>query len=146
MLSGRDDGEYICRVEYSNGYLDQQIAYIYVEENSNPLPTDFEIISINPDNSRVTQGQTVTLQCSSSDPSVRLNWTKIQGSLPANSQQDGRGKLILYQMTVEDSGLYLCSSGENGISSQARIIVEPVYVDPPVARFDILSFKKQLFG
>ena len=45
--------------------------------------------------------------------------------------------MTLYQLTEQDSGIYVCSAIEDSsLSYQAQIIIHPQYVAPPVARIE----------
>ena len=45
--------------------------------------------------------------------------------------------MTLYQLTEQDSGIYVCSAIEDSsLSYQAQIIIQPEYVAPPVARIE----------
>ena len=43
----------------------------------------------------------------------------------------------MYEVTVEDSGIYICSAIEDSsLSYQAQIVIQPEYVAPPMARIE----------
>ena len=45
--------------------------------------------------------------------------------------------MTLYEVTVEDSGIYICSAIEDSsLSYQAQIVIQPEYVAPPMARIE----------
>ncbi len=131
-----DEGEYICRAENNVGYI-EQAAYIYVISRSSgsgenaPGPP----IIVSPESIEANEGDTVTLRCSSTAV-ASVRWQKSEGPLPYNSRDDN-GVLTLYQVTAQDSGIYICASADNSnIFVQAQIVIRPNYVAPPTARIE----------
>ena len=79
------------------------------------------------------------ITCYTSNPKITLKWTKYQGGLPYEAQ-DQNGQLIIYRIKSEDSGIYVCTGQDAStgatISAQAQISVENEFVPPPTARIE----------
>ena len=75
----------------------------------------------------VAEGENVTLRCEA-DGSGSLNyeWRRASGSLPYNTMRSAKGKqLIIYNLTVNDTGRYFCEV-DNGGSSVSSIRVQVI--------------------
>ena len=145
-VSSQTEGEYVCRVENQGGYYELS-AYIYVIVQASPQPQPVQptdnyqpSFRIEPETLTISQGQSVQLTCLSSNPRVRIQWSKTQGRLPYNAQTEGN-VLTLYETTLEDSGIFECTgfdsdSGQT-LTAQAQVlIVQDEYIAPPTARIE----------
>ncbi|CAG0883138.1 unnamed protein product [Darwinula stevensoni] len=85
----------------------------------------------------VEVGQIVTLTCtaSSKEPkNLQLSWAREDGSLPPRrATDDGQGVLIITDLRVSDSGVYVCSAtdGEKIARERTTITVSGTGKSPP---------------
>ena len=140
-VSKNTEGEYVCRVENQGGYYELS-AYIYVLQPVEEPKPEYPSFRIEPQTLTVTEGQTVQLTCISSNPRVRLQWSKIQGRLPYNAQLDN-GVLTLFETTLEDAGVFECTGfdSETGqtLTAQAQVSItqgQEEYIAPPTAKIE----------
>ena len=83
----------------------------------------------------IVEGENVTLRCRA-DGSGTLNyeWRRASGSLPNNTGRSAGGKqLIIYNITVNDTGRYYCEV-DNGGSSVSSTRVQ-VMVNSKLAQY-----------
>ena len=74
----------------------------------------------------ISEGENVTLRCEADGGgSLNYEWERKSGSLPDNTKRSADGKqLIIYNITVSDTGKYYCKVDNGGSSvSSARVQV-----------------------
>ena len=74
----------------------------------------------------VAEGENVTLKCEADGGgTLNFEWRRVSGSLPNNTIRSTKGKqLIIYNLTVSDTGQYFCEVNNGGSSvSSARVQV-----------------------
>ena len=80
---------------------------------------------------RQKEGDTLVLDCLSSDPAVRVRWESPPGAQPSRPGQDATpGRLIIESARPEDTGVYTCraESSDPGVppsSKSVRAVIEP---------------------
>ena len=73
----------------------------------------------------VAEGENITLRCEA-DGGRSLNYERrrASGSLPNNTERSARGKqLIIYNITVSDTGRYYCEVDNGGSVSSTTVQV-----------------------
>ena len=79
-------------------------------------------------------------------PSLPVNWSKVNGSIPSESEQD-KGTLIVNKVEVEHTGWYRCHASNFAGSSEgfARVTVfgEDFQLDNIYLDLNILSRRKR---
>ena len=84
---------------------------------------DLPIVTIHPSTPiTVAEGENVTLRCrADGSGSLNYEWRRVSGSLPNSAMRSAGGKrLIIYNITVSDTGQYYCEvdNGESSVSSE----------------------------
>ncbi|KAM9115672.1 basement membrane-specific heparan sulfate proteoglycan core protein isoform 4-T4 [Pangshura tecta] len=132
-----DSGEYVCRV--STGTMVQEASVIVTISSAGSSYSSGMAppIRIESSSSSVTEGQTLDLHCLvTGQAPATVTWYKRGGSLPADHQLSG-SHLRLVQVSVADSGEYVCRAGTKEASvlvtiQQSSRISYPSGVTPPV--------------
>ena len=72
----------------------------------------------------VAEGENVTLRCEADDGgSLNYKWRRISGSLPNSTMRSAGGKqLIIYNITVNDTGQYYCEVDDGGSSKSSTTV------------------------
>ncbi|XP_059546876.1 basement membrane-specific heparan sulfate proteoglycan core protein isoform X6 [Myotis daubentonii] len=127
-----DSGEYVCHV--SNGASSQETSLIVTIQGSSSshVPSVSPPIRIESSSPTVVEGQTLDLNCVvAGQPQAIITWYKRGGHLPARHQAHG-SLLRLYQMSVADSGEYVCRANNNIDAREAsiRVSVSPSAGNP----------------
>ncbi|XP_036888871.1 basement membrane-specific heparan sulfate proteoglycan core protein isoform X7 [Sturnira hondurensis] len=123
QVTPADSGEYVCHV--SNGASSQETSLIVTIQGSSSshVPSVSPAIRIESSSPAVVEGQTLDLNCVvAGQPQAIITWYKREGSLPARHQAHG-SLLRLYQMSVADSGEYVCRANNNIDAREASIMV-----------------------
>ncbi|KAM7098229.1 basement membrane-specific heparan sulfate proteoglycan core protein isoform 13-T13 [Molossus nigricans] len=123
QVTPADSGEYVCHV--SNGASSQETSLIVtIQGSSSPhVPSVSPPIRIESSSPTVVEGQTLDLNCVvAGQPQAIITWYKRGGSLPARHQAHG-SLLRLHQMSVADSGEYVCRANNNIDAREASIMV-----------------------
>ncbi|CAK6440721.1 unnamed protein product [Pipistrellus nathusii] len=118
-----DSGEYVCHV--SNGASSQETSLIITIQggSSSHVPSVSPPIRIESSSPTVVEGQTLDLTCVvAGQPQAIITWYKRGGTLPARHQAHG-SHLRLNQLTVADSGEYVCRANNNIDAREASITV-----------------------
>ncbi|XP_019367559.1 PREDICTED: basement membrane-specific heparan sulfate proteoglycan core protein, partial [Gavialis gangeticus] len=124
QVSSADSGEYVCRAS-AGGVTREAALIVTIEDDASPSrPSGFAPpVRVEASSSSVVEGQTVDLSCvvaSQSQPHV--TWYKRDGSLPAKHQVSG-SRLRLAQVSVADSGEYVCRVSSGPASQEASITI-----------------------
>ncbi|XP_023385164.1 basement membrane-specific heparan sulfate proteoglycan core protein [Pteropus vampyrus] len=123
QVTPADSGEYVCHV--SNGVGSQETSLIVTIQGSGTshVPSVSPPIKIESSSPAVVEGQTLDLNCVvAGQPQATITWYKRGGSLPTRHQAHG-SHLRLYQMSVADSGEYVCRANNNIDAREASIVV-----------------------
>ncbi|KAI4587988.1 hypothetical protein MJG53_002396 [Ovis ammon polii x Ovis aries] len=123
QVTPADSGEYVCHV--SNGAGSQETSLIVTIQggDSSHVPSVSPPIRIESSSPTVVEGQTLDLNCVvTGQPQATITWYKRGGSLPARHQAHG-SRLRLHQMSVADSGEYVCRANNNIDALEASIVV-----------------------
>ncbi|XP_045441010.1 basement membrane-specific heparan sulfate proteoglycan core protein isoform X8 [Pipistrellus kuhlii] len=118
-----DSGEYVCHV--SNGASSQETSLIITIQggSSSHVPSVSPPIRIESSSPTVVEGQTLDLTCVvAGQPQAIITWYKRGGTLPAGHQAHG-SHLRLNQLSVADSGEYVCRANNNIDAREASITV-----------------------
>ncbi|XP_014817217.1 PREDICTED: basement membrane-specific heparan sulfate proteoglycan core protein-like, partial [Calidris pugnax] len=124
QVTAADSGEYVCRVT-SGGVTQETSLVVTIDDGDNPShPTGVTPpIRIESSASSVTEGQTLDLDCLvAGQGQATITWYKRGGSLPPKHQISG-SRLRLSQLSVADSGEYVCRADMGSVSREATIIV-----------------------
>ncbi|XP_048206407.1 basement membrane-specific heparan sulfate proteoglycan core protein isoform X3 [Perognathus longimembris pacificus] len=123
QVTPADSGEYVCHV--SNGAGSQETSLIVTIQGSGSLhvPSVSPPIRIESSSSTVLEGDTLDLNCVvAGQTQATITWFKRGGSLPSRHQAHG-SRLRLNQMSVADSGEYVCRANNNIEAQETSIVV-----------------------
>ncbi|RLV89744.1 hypothetical protein DV515_00014742 [Chloebia gouldiae] len=124
QVTAADSGEYVCRVT-SGGITQETSLIVTIDDGDNP-PHSTSItppIHIESSASSVTEGQTLDLDCVvAGQGQATITWYKRGGALPAKHQILG-SRLRLSQLSVADSGEYVCRADTGSASREAIVSV-----------------------
>uniref|UniRef100_A0A8I6ASH2 Basement membrane-specific heparan sulfate proteoglycan core protein n=1 Tax=Rattus norvegicus TaxID=10116 RepID=A0A8I6ASH2_RAT len=123
QVTPADSGEYVCHV--SNGVGSQETSLIVTIESRGPshVPSVSPPMRIETSSPTVTEGQTLDLNCVVvGRPQATITWYKRGGSLPFRHQAHG-SRLRLHQMSVADSGEYVCRANNNIDAQETSIMI-----------------------
>ncbi|XP_066058873.1 basement membrane-specific heparan sulfate proteoglycan core protein isoform X2 [Chamaea fasciata] len=124
QVTAADSGEYVCRVT-SGGITQETSLIITIDDGDNPSHSTgiTPPIHIESSASSVTEGQTLDLDCVvASQGQTTITWYKRGGALPAKHQISG-SRLRLSQLSVADSGEYVCRADMGSVSREAIVSV-----------------------
>ncbi|XP_073678802.1 basement membrane-specific heparan sulfate proteoglycan core protein-like [Garra rufa] len=106
----QDSGQYVCN---ATNHMGTSEVTIMLEVDTPPYATSL------PDDVSVRVGEVIRLQClAHGTPPLRFEWTKVNGSLPPTSQQQG-GDLQINLAKENDAGTYKCVASNNVGKSEA---------------------------
>ncbi|XP_049659348.1 basement membrane-specific heparan sulfate proteoglycan core protein isoform X12 [Accipiter gentilis] len=124
QVTAADSGEYVCRV--TSGATSKETAVMVTIQPSGASaypPSSTTPLRIESPSSAVAEGQTLDLNCVIASPAqATITWYKRGGSLPAKHQVSG-SRLRLSQLSVADSGEYVCRADTGSVSREATITV-----------------------
>ncbi|XP_058532481.1 basement membrane-specific heparan sulfate proteoglycan core protein isoform X2 [Ochotona princeps] len=123
QVTPADSGEYVCHV--SNGIGSQETSLIVTIQGSGTsrVPSVSPPIRIESSSPTVVEGQTLDLNCVvAGQTQATITWYKRGGSLPSQHQTHG-SHLRLHQLSVADSGEYVCRANNNIDAQEASIMV-----------------------
>ncbi|KAM8989961.1 basement membrane-specific heparan sulfate proteoglycan core protein isoform 9-T9 [Ara ararauna] len=124
-VTAADSGEYVCRASLGTTVREASVT-VTVVAGSGPSygpPALGVPIRIDASSSTVAEGQSLDLNCVIASPAqATVTWYKRGGSLPAKHQMSG-SRLRLSQLSVADSGEYVCRADTGGVSREATITV-----------------------
>ncbi|NXD29929.1 PGBM protein, partial [Spelaeornis formosus] len=142
QVTAADSGEYVCRV--TSGATTKESAVMVTIQPSGASaysPGNTTPLRIDSPSSAVVEGQTLDLNCIIASPAqATVTWYKRGGTLPAKHQVSGP-RLRLLQVTMADSGEYVCRVTSGATTKEVSIMVTiqpssastyPVGVTPPV--------------
>uniref|UniRef100_A0A8C1JKE0 Heparan sulfate proteoglycan 2 n=1 Tax=Cyprinus carpio TaxID=7962 RepID=A0A8C1JKE0_CYPCA len=120
----QDSGQYVCNATNHMGtsevtiMLEHPLTDISLVGAAPPYATSL------PDDVTVRVGEVIRLQClAHGTPPLHFEWTKVNGSLPPTSQQQG-GDL---QINLSDSGQYRCTATNNVGSEYSALVKTPLF-------------------
>ncbi|XP_061298166.1 basement membrane-specific heparan sulfate proteoglycan core protein isoform X5 [Pezoporus flaviventris] len=124
QVTAADSGEYVCRVT-SGGITQETSLVVTIDDGANPSHSTgvTSPIRIESSASSVTEGQTLDLDCVvAGQGQATITWYKRGGALPAKHQMSG-SRLRLSQLSVADSGEYVCRADTGSVSREATVTV-----------------------
>ncbi|XP_063273590.1 basement membrane-specific heparan sulfate proteoglycan core protein isoform X3 [Prinia subflava] len=124
QVTAADSGEYVCRVT-SGGITQETSLIVTIDDGDNPSHSTSITppIRIESSASSVTEGQTLDLDCVvAGQGQATITWYKRGGALPAKHQISG-SRLRLSQLSVADSGEYVCRADTGSVSREAIVSV-----------------------
>ncbi|XP_068696923.1 hemicentin-1-like isoform X2 [Montipora foliosa] len=87
------------------------------------------LVSASPKNVSSKQGEQVTFECSATGAlNPAFTWKRFQRDLPASRAEVIGGRLTIHNVTMADSGLYLCNATNSNNTASVELIVVPVLV------------------
>ncbi|KAK4287538.1 hypothetical protein Pmani_039392 [Petrolisthes manimaculis] len=119
----QDSAQYVCRARNAAGVREAAPSHLIVM-----TPPWFEE---QPTNTSVASGVEVELACRvKGSPTPKVSWRKLDGKMPLGGATIENQRLVLRQVTVADSGVYMCEAqSEAGlVSARAFLTV----LDAPV--------------
>ncbi|XP_043301913.1 basement membrane-specific heparan sulfate proteoglycan core protein isoform X5 [Cervus canadensis] len=123
QVTPADSGEYVCHVSNGAGSQETSLIVTIQGSDSSHVPSVSPPIRIESSSPTVVEGQTLDLNCVvAGQPQATITWYKRGGSLPARHQAHG-SRLRLHQMSVADSGEYVCRANNNIDALEASIVV-----------------------
>ncbi|KAM8989960.1 basement membrane-specific heparan sulfate proteoglycan core protein isoform 8-T8 [Ara ararauna] len=124
QVTAADSGEYVCRV--TSGATTKETSIVVTIQPSGASAYSAGVtppLRIESSSSSVAEGQTLDLNCIvAGQGQATVTWYKRGGSLPAKHQMSG-SRLRLSQLSVADSGEYVCRADTGGVSREATITV-----------------------
>ncbi|XP_030819499.1 basement membrane-specific heparan sulfate proteoglycan core protein isoform X2 [Camarhynchus parvulus] len=124
QVTAADSGEYVCRVT-SGGITQETSLIVTIDDGDNPSHSTSITppIRIESSASSVTEGQTLDLDCVvAGQGQATITWYKHGGPLPAKHQISG-SRLRLSQLSVADSGEYVCRADTGSVFREAIVSV-----------------------
>ncbi|XP_017588192.1 PREDICTED: basement membrane-specific heparan sulfate proteoglycan core protein [Corvus brachyrhynchos] len=124
QVTAADSGEYVCRVT-SGGITQETSLIVTIDDGANPSHSTGVTppIHIESSASSVTEGQTLDLDCVvAGQGQATITWYKRGGALPAKHQISG-SRLRLSQLSVADSGEYVCRADTGSVAREATVFV-----------------------
>ncbi|KAF4789396.1 hypothetical protein TURU_151812 [Turdus rufiventris] len=124
QVTAADSGEYVCRVTLG-GVTQETSLIVTIDDGDNPshATSTSPPIRIESSASSVTEGQTLDLDCVvAGQGQATITWYKRSGALPAKHQISG-SRLRLSQLSVADSGEYVCRADTGSVSREAIVSV-----------------------
>ncbi|XP_014117185.1 PREDICTED: basement membrane-specific heparan sulfate proteoglycan core protein isoform X3 [Pseudopodoces humilis] len=124
QVTAADSGEYVCRVT-SGGVTQETSLIVTIDDGDTPSHSTgiTPPIRIESSASSVTEGQTLDLDCVvAGQGQAIITWYKRGGALPAKHQISG-SRLRLSQLSVADSGEYVCRADTSSVSREAAVSV-----------------------
>ncbi|XP_046324592.1 basement membrane-specific heparan sulfate proteoglycan core protein isoform X2 [Marmota monax] len=123
QVTPADSGEYVCHVSNGAGSRETSLIVTIQGSGSSHVPSVSPPIRIESSSPSVVEGDTLDLNCVvAGQTQATITWYKRGGSLPSRHQAHG-SRLRLHQMTVADSGEYVCRANNNIEAQEASIMV-----------------------
>nr|XP_019568140.1 PREDICTED: basement membrane-specific heparan sulfate proteoglycan core protein isoform X7 [Rhinolophus sinicus] len=123
QVTPADSGEYVCHVSNGAGSQETSLIVTIQGSGSSQVPSVSPPIRIESSSPTVVEGQTLDLNCVvAGQPQATITWYKRGGSLPARHQAHG-SRLRLHQLSIADSGEYVCRANNNIDAREASFMV-----------------------
>ncbi|XP_040544695.1 basement membrane-specific heparan sulfate proteoglycan core protein isoform X11 [Gallus gallus] len=124
QVTAADSGEYVCRVSSGATTKEASVMVTIQPSGASSYPSGVTPpVRIESSSSSVSEGQTLDLDCIvASQGQATVTWYKRGGSLPAKHQMSG-SRLRLSQLSVADSGEYVCRADLGSTSREATVVV-----------------------
>jgi len=122
-----DGGEYMCQI---SAYRPKDIVHSVIVRTKPEVQVEFKQVIAN-------QGDNVTLKCNiiGGHPVPELSWARPTGLSSKRGEVIFQHQLKLNDLTITDSGDYICR-GDNGFTSDHFDIVKLLVQGPPLIRQD----------
>ncbi|XP_034609571.1 basement membrane-specific heparan sulfate proteoglycan core protein [Trachemys scripta elegans] len=124
QVTAADSGEYVCRV--STGAITQETSLIVTIQGGAGSSYSLGVtppVRIETSSASIAEGQTLDLNCMvAGQAQPRVMWYRRGDSLPASSQVSG-SRLRIPQVSVADSGEYICRVSNGAGPLEASVIV-----------------------
>ncbi|KAM6434636.1 basement membrane-specific heparan sulfate proteoglycan core protein isoform 6-T6 [Liasis olivaceus] len=121
--SAADSGEYVCRVSHGSAIHEASLVVTIRGETGSYAVGVTPPIRIETSSAAISEGQTLDLNCLVAGQShPRVMWYKRGGALPVHSQIFG-SHLRITQVSVADSGEYVCYVNNGTGLLEASVIV-----------------------
>ncbi|XP_041275343.1 basement membrane-specific heparan sulfate proteoglycan core protein isoform X4 [Onychostruthus taczanowskii] len=124
-VTAADSGEYVCRASLGTAVREASVIVTVVAASGSSYgpPASGVPVRIEASSSTVAEGQTLDLNCIvAGQGQATVTWYKREGSLPAKHQISG-SRLRLSQLSVADSGEYVCRADTGSVSREAIVSV-----------------------
>ncbi|XP_062486115.1 basement membrane-specific heparan sulfate proteoglycan core protein isoform X8 [Pezoporus occidentalis] len=124
-VTAADSGEYVCRASMGTTVREASVTVTVMPRSGSSYgpPASGVPIRIDASSSTVAEGQTLDLNCVvAGQGQATVIWYKRGGSLPAKHQMSG-SRLRLSQLSVADSGEYVCRADTGSVSREATVTV-----------------------
>ncbi|XP_061298168.1 basement membrane-specific heparan sulfate proteoglycan core protein isoform X7 [Pezoporus flaviventris] len=124
-VTAADSGEYVCRASMGTTVREASVTVTVMPRSGSSYgpPASGVPIRIDASSSTVAEGQTLDLNCVvAGQGQATVTWYKRGGSLPAKHQMSG-SRLRLSQLSVADSGEYVCRADTGSVSREATVTV-----------------------
>ncbi|KAL7976139.1 hypothetical protein Chor_008236, partial [Crotalus horridus] len=123
QASPADSGEYVCRVSHGSAVHEASLLVTIKGETGSYFVGVTPPIRIETSSTAISEGQTLDLNCLVAGQSqARVMWYKREGALPVHSQIFGT-RLRISQVSVADSGEYVCYVNDGTSRLETSIIV-----------------------
>ncbi|KAM5269990.1 basement membrane-specific heparan sulfate proteoglycan core protein isoform 4-T4 [Hipposideros larvatus] len=123
QVTPADSGEYVCHVSNGAGSQETSLIVTIQGSGSSQVPSVSPPIRIESLSPTMVEGQTLDLNCVvAGQPQATITWYKRGGSLPARHQAHG-SRLRLHQLSMADSGEYVCRANNNIDAREASFMV-----------------------
>ncbi|XP_031987365.1 basement membrane-specific heparan sulfate proteoglycan core protein isoform X4 [Corvus moneduloides] len=124
-VTAADSGEYVCRATLGTTAREASVIVTVVAASGSSYgpPASGVPVRIEASSSTVAEGQTLDLNCIvAGQGQATVAWYKRGGSLPAKHQISG-SRLRLSQLSVADSGEYVCRADTGSVAREATVFV-----------------------
>ncbi|XP_041878084.1 basement membrane-specific heparan sulfate proteoglycan core protein isoform X4 [Corvus kubaryi] len=124
-VTAADSGEYVCRATLGTTAREASVIVTVVAASGSSYgpPASGVPVRIEASSSTVAEGQTLDLNCIvARQGQATVTWYKRGGSLPAKHQISG-SRLRLSQLSVADSGEYVCRADTGSVAREATVFV-----------------------
>ncbi|XP_063033259.1 basement membrane-specific heparan sulfate proteoglycan core protein isoform X3 [Melospiza melodia melodia] len=124
QVTAADSGEYVCRVTSGTATKEISIMVTIQPSSASTYPVGVTPpVRIESSSSSVAEGQTLDLNCIvAGQGQATVTWYKRGGALPAKHQISG-SRLQLSQLSVADSGEYVCRADTGSVFREASVSV-----------------------
>nr|CAH7733355.1 unnamed protein product [Callosobruchus chinensis] len=121
-------GVYICTVMSSQGTSNTSSATVSIRGSD---ISEYPTAKVSPNRITLQQGQATELNCMATGrPTPTVKWTKLNGELARNIEQQGP-VLYIRNARVEDRGIYVCVATNGKGIAQSSVVVEVTALEMP---------------